>query len=117
MTSSELVHYGVKGMHWGSHRSSKQDRQAQRISRGKELVNDPRKIKSSAGATALRGAAEVTAILLIGSKVAVRIPASSNKNVLAGAQLTKLALAGKVGVTRIGQIRDINAYNKSNRKL
>lgn len=110
----ELTHVGVKGMKWGVRRAEKKQQKAERrVERGAELVSNAkaRGVKNPARSTALRGAGEVAGILVGGSILARRIPGS--QNVRNGGHIVKLAMAGKVGATRIGELRAINAYNQS----
>lgn len=114
--SDVLVHHGVKGMHWGVRRAEKkQQRVAGRVAKGEHLVKEATKagVKNPAAAIALRGAGEVGVILFSGSRIANGL--ITNQNARNGAHVAKLLLAGTVGTKRVGQLRAVNAYNKSQR--
>lgn len=108
---NEAKHYGVKGMHWGVHRSET------KLERGARLTEkhsqNSKVFKSASTSEAVKGAAQVAAILYVGGKASMRVPGSRNLKVLAGARLANYALAGTVGTKKVKNIRAINAYNSS----
>jgi hypothetical protein len=122
-----LAHFGIKGMHWGQHKQLTPSQRIAQIQKEKDRFSGQR-IVDGAGlkgwaikkgskhptarvntSIALRGAFEVGVILAGGKILLNHVNASPQAK--QGAAISIALLAGKVGATRIGQLRDVHQFN------